>query len=59
VILSPAKSPLRRDWRMIARVEPISAAQVRNACVIGLTAGLLFCVLACVVIDRLGLDFSL
>ena len=54
-----AHHPRRRSWRIIPQCEPISAARVGQLCVIGLTAGLLFCVLSCVVIDHWQINFSL
>lgn len=50
-----AHNPRRRSWRMIPQYEPISARQVRNACVIGCVAGMVAVPLLCWVVDCLTL----
>lgn len=56
--------PTRAEWKQNIRpVSPavpiITARQIRNAVVFSCMAGAAFCVLACYVIDRWQLNFSL
>ena len=55
VMILTAHNPRRRSWRDLPQFEPISATRVRNACVIGAVAGMLFCVVACIIVDRFTL----
>jgi len=54
MILNPSISR-RRTWRALPQFEPISAARVGQLCVIASVAGTLFCLAACVIVDRFTL----